>query len=348
MRPLYKITHSLLVLVALFAFASVARAGCTFPIRPQTPPPNVLGGPGTPFPPESPINSEKAGSVLIFKFVNHGTVFGGVVDDTLIQITNTNCNRGVAVHLFIFDGTTCTALDIPICLTKCGTACFALSEFDPFIRGFAVAVASSPFSGCPISHNFLIGDEFVSVTVGTGATAVHYQAQLPAESVSAVTNFPETKCFPDVGTADICFDDQSFNRLPQLLAAASVLSPVAPVSARHLFIVDRICGNALTGIGSVGTLFGVAFDAFETPFSFSVSVPSCQGFFTITTLLGRILRNPGDCGWVRLFPTSGVGVVGAVLTSSPIRVLNGGIDLHKLTLAPFCCLTVPVFQICDP
>jgi len=77
-------------------------------------------------------------------------------------------------------------------------------------------------------------------------------------------------------------------------------------------------------------------------------------------LLRRVLKTRGSCGFLKLYSTSGFGLVGAVLTASGTDpLLNGGVNLHTVTLAggeasldtgtaTGECLTVPVFSICDP
>jgi len=345
MRALNRISHSLLALFALVVLASVALAQ-----------PGAVA-PGTIVPATSGISDQKAGSVLVFNLVT-STATG--TDDTLVQITNTNSAFGIAVHVFLVDGATCNVIDIAICLTKNQTICFRASELDPGTRGFLVAVASNPFTGCPIGFNFLIGDEFVRVTVA-GTT---FQGQLGAEAIANLGPFGAAVACDVTGTtAQICFDGLNFNLAPRVLAASSVLSPA---DAATWIVINRLAGD-LRGAGGfgVGTLFALIFDDRENAVSFTVPGGVCQTAFFPSlasfrnNLFGRFLAR-GTCGWLRIQSTSDIGISGAIFTQSATGLLNGAVNLHKLSLSGGVvsgmggmitvtggCFTVPVFQICD-
>jgi len=332
MRALNRISHSLLALFALVILASVASAQ----------PGAVV--PGTIVPATSGISDQKAGTVLVFNVVTSSAVPG---DDTLIQITNTNSAFGVAVHVFLVDGATCNVIDIAICLTKNQTICFRASELDPGTTGFLVAVASNPFIGCPISFNFLIGDEFVRTTAG----GTVFQAQLSAEAISSLLPFGSFNNCDVTGTvASITLDGLSFNFGARVLAASSVLSPA---DAQTLIVINRLGGD-LRGAGGfgVGTLAGLLFDDRENAVSFNIPPGVCQTRVLLSAaafrnnLFGRFLAR-GTCGWLRVQSTSDICIVGSILTSSATGLLNGGVNLHKLSQCTSGFFNVPVFQICD-
>jgi hypothetical protein len=66
-------------------------------------------------------------------------------------------------------------------LTENQTTSFLTSDLDPGTTGYIVAIATD-LTGCPVSHNFLIGDEFIKTVVG-GTT---FFGSLGAEAISAL------------------------------------------------------------------------------------------------------------------------------------------------------------------
>lgn len=349
MRALNRISHSLLALIALVVLASAAFAQ------------------GNPIDTPTVVSDQLGGSVLVYPLITSSAT--GAPDDTTIQLTNTNSAFGIAVHLFSVDGATCNITDIAVCLTKNQTICFRASELDPGVTGFLIAIASNPFTGCPIGFNSLIGDEFVRITTG-GTT---FQAQLAAESFGTSSGGLGRRigiCDLGNGFATICFNTLDLNLGGRVLAASSVLSPA---DASTLVVINRLQGNLLTGSGfGTGNVFALLFDDRENSISFSIPGGVCQTRAVISAatfrggLVGRFLP-AGTCGWLKVFATSEIAITGAVLTSSATARLNGGTNLHKLTSSgglPFVtstgqplmgdaagrsgpCLVVPVFQICD-
>ncbi|MGH9802414.1 MAG: hypothetical protein ACRD82_18775, partial [Blastocatellia bacterium] len=201
MRNLRTLTHTLLALFALVLMSSLALAA----------------DPGLTYPATSEASDQKAGSLLVYNIYTSGATSGNA-ENTRINITNTNSALGANafVHLyFVAEG--CSVADSYICLTPNQTASFLTSDVDPGIRGYIVAIAVSGVTGCPVSFNFLIGDEYFKAVGGYGANlgAVAFSALftdgLPgcdANSVTAVVNF--------TGAAG------GYNLLPAVLAVDSV------------------------------------------------------------------------------------------------------------------------------
>ena len=135
-------------------------------------------------------NDMKPGSVLFFnKYTSNPS--NPQQGDTQVNITNTNQNSEVAIHLFLVDGGTCSVADSFVLLTANQTTSFLLSDFDPGIQGYIVAVAVS--GGLPTQFNWLIGDEYIHDTDGRLANlgAVGTQLQI-AESKRQAFNRKDT------------------------------------------------------------------------------------------------------------------------------------------------------------
>src|SRR5262245_27935891 len=163
MQTSRKLTQALLALFALVVLSASALAA----------------DPGLAYPATSEVSDQKAGSLLVYNFYTSGAA--GNAQNTRINITNTNGLEAAFVHLFFVDGSGCAVADSFTCLTANQTTSFLASDVDPGVSGYIVAVASDGFIGCPLSFNFLIGDEYVKLSTG-------HQANLGAEAFSALFN----------------------------------------------------------------------------------------------------------------------------------------------------------------
>src|SRR5262245_10453930 len=147
----HTITRAVLSLLALILFTGAALAA----------------DPGLPIPGTSEASDQKAGSLIFYNAYTSDPTNPNAAD-TRVNITNTNNQLSVAVHLFFVNGANCQVADSFICLTENQTASFLTSDLDPGASGYIVAVAS--FSdGTPRQFNFLIGDEYVKYASGHSA-----------------------------------------------------------------------------------------------------------------------------------------------------------------------------------
>src|SRR5215510_3625487 len=277
----------------------------------------LAGDPGTPIQTVSLAPNDQApGSVLVYNAYT-SDASNPATADTRVNITNTNQTFGIAVHLFFLRGNDCNVADSFLCLTENQTASFQMSDLDPGVSGYIIAIASDS-DGNPLSRlNFLIGDAYVKYATGHAANL-----GAVATNISLVT-------FPDTSTAIIT------------IGAARVLA-VDNIPSREdgndtLLILNRIGGDLSAGIGSVGGVFGVVYNDVETPYSFSFSGGSCQFRnsiasptpFRTTPPLNSIIPS-GRSGWIRLTPNN--TLLGAAINRNTMAAgFNGGHNLHKLT-----------------
>jgi uncharacterized repeat protein (TIGR01451 family) len=107
------------------------------------------GSAGIGFPASAEASDDKSGSVLFFPlYTSNASV--PAQQNTTISITNTGIFDAATVHLFVVDGTTCSAQDVFICLTQNQTISFLASDFDPGVTGYIMAVAVNPVTGRPV------------------------------------------------------------------------------------------------------------------------------------------------------------------------------------------------------
>lgn len=298
--------------------------------------------PGLVFPPASEISDQKKGSVLIYNIYTSSSSTPAT-QNTAITITNTSSTSAAFVHLFFVDQS-CSVADAWICLTATQTKTFYASDMDPGITGYMVAVASDGVLGCPASFNHLIGS--LSVKFATG-----HQASLGAEAVSALYTGNLPGCDANSVTTNLNFNGAigGYGLLPAVLAG-EVRSRADGNDT--LLIVNRIAGNLGIGSATLGSLFGQFFDDQENVISFSFT-GSCQFRSSLSDTFPRLTPRfetfvpQGHTGWFKIFSQSDIAITGAVINYNPnagtsARALNGGVNLHKLTLTT-SSYTIPIF-----
>jgi hypothetical protein len=326
MRTSRKLTSALLAIFALVLMAGASLAA----------------DPGLAYPATSEVSDQKAGSILFYNYYTSGATSGNA-QNTRINITNTSTSSGAFVHLF-FVADSCQVADSFICLTPNQTASFLASDIDPGVSGYIVAVANDGVLGCPVSFNFLIGDEFIKTSTG-------HTANLGAEAFAALYLGSLTGCDATSTTAALNFDGVSYNRAPRVLAASSI--PSRADGNDTLIIINRVGGNLATGASTLGSLFGLVYDDAESVFSFSVS-GGCQlrgslsNTFPRTTPRLEQIIPAGRSGWAKIYSLSDIGIIGSQINANAnagaqANAFNGGHNLHKLTLTGSATLTMPVF-----
>jgi hypothetical protein len=285
-----------------------------------------------PTPTNSVMSDIKPGSVLFFpKYSSNPS--SPQSGDTQINITNTSANTGASLHLFAVDGSTCSVADSFVGLTPNQTASFLVSDFDPGVTGYMVAVVVGG-SG-PEQFNFLIGSEYIRESDGRSAF-------LPAYSVARINNVPSA--LDANGNAILAFNGTEYERLPNVLALDSFNSQTTDNTQVNILSP----GNNLINGDAPGSnsLFTLVYDDAEKAFSTSVRVV-CYNTFNLASL--RVTGGSGGInsvvpagrtGWIR-FSTTSRPILGAMLSRGP--VFTGGHNLHILGVMNNYSITVPIF-----
>ncbi len=299
----------------------------------------LAADPGTSFSDGSPVNDQRAGSVLFYNVYTSGAA-SPASENTRINITNTSSTSSISVHLFFVDGASCGPADSVICLTPNQTASFTASDIDPGTSGYLVAIATDE-NGCPTRHNFLIGDLYVKFASG-------HQANLGAEAVGAVVPIV---CEDTAPLVTLNFNGSQYSQLPATVAIDNIASRADGNDT--LLILNRPSGNLAVGADSIGALTGILYNDTEDAFSFSFSTTQCQLKFSITNTVPRTVPRfmtvvpAGRSGWMKLFTYTGAALLGAVINlnqsaGSSASAYNMGHNLHKLRLTN-SSVTIPVF-----
>jgi hypothetical protein len=304
----------------------------------------VLDDPGI-LPIDNSIPSDqKAGSLLIFPvYTSLASVSN--LQNSRINITNTDAGRNVFVHLFLIDGATCSVSDAYICLTANQTTSFLMSDLDPGITGYMIAVAVDA-NGCPTVFNGLIGDSYIKIS------GIH-AANLGAIAVTGLPGITENAfCSFDSSTAQLNFDGVSYNPLPRVVAADNL--PDRSSRNETMLVIDRIGGSLATSAAKLESIFGLLFDDAENVLSFSFNPNLCQfrsiisNNFPRTTPRYEQFISAGRSGWMKLWSFNDAAIVGAVINFNPnsassAAAFNQGHNLHTMTLTNTASVTIPIF-----
>jgi hypothetical protein len=280
---------------------------------------------------QSSIGDMKPGSVLFYSRYSSNPA-NPAMGDTQINITNVNQSAGVSVHLFMVDGATCSIADSFVGLTPNQTASFLVSDYDPGVSGYIVAVAVGGGGGGPTQFNHLIGSEFIRET--NGVTAYLQAITVAKRSAGGVD--------PDVnGQTVLNFNGVDYEQLPSSVAVATFNSQTVDSNMLSLFSPST---NLMIGGVTSTSVFTLLYNDAEVPISSSFTV-NCYLYNSFTNLFNRgggINRHvpSGRTGWIRM-TASGRPILGSVLGRGPVFV--GGHNLHALTLLGSYSIVVPAF-----
>ncbi|MFN0110039.1 MAG: hypothetical protein ACKVZH_14385 [Blastocatellia bacterium] len=175
------------------------------------------------------VGDQKPGSVLFFNRYT-SSASNPSRENSTINITNTNQTTSAFVRLFLVSGTTCQTTEVQVCLAAQETASLLLSDIDPGVKGYAMAIATD-VQGRPIQFNWLTGNVLVKQTAANNPNS--YSSVLGAVALAkrkdgAVTNVG--------GVAEMAFDDVNYDRLPGQIAFDSVASQVSAANLTVLSI----------------------------------------------------------------------------------------------------------------
>ncbi len=290
---------------------------------------------------DATAGDQRVGSVLLYSYYTSSISAPGL-QNTQLRLTNTHETLETAVRLYFVDGRFATVLSLFICLLPNQTANFLMSETDPDVTGYVIAVAVNKTSGCPINFNFLTGGATLKLNSG-------HSANLGAMAVAALATNPVT-CAAGNSIATLNFDGTNYGRLPKLLVLDSL--PSLKDSNDTRLILARIGGSLVNNVGALGTIAGKIYNSNRAAQDFTFSEASPQissslsnNFPRLATRLDTFI-NTGQSGWLRLWSDANIGIIGAALNLSGTprlpRGFAGGYNLPQGGLASAVSLDIPI------
>lgn len=309
--------------------------------------------PGNPVPDAALLSDQKPGSVLFYNLYRSSFAATGVTvtEETDLHLLNAHESRAVTVRLFLVNGATGAVRSESFCLGANQGVSLLASQLDPGVGGYAVAVAIDAATGCPVSHNFLLGNAYFRLATG------HF-GKLNAVAVAAQFTGLLGGCGGGAGTANLIFDGSAagYNRLPRALALESFNSRADGNDT--LLVVQRVSGNLAGSVGNIGAVAGVVLDGGANEFEFNASLAAPQLRTSLTNNFPpleiplEVLIPAGGSGWLKLWATTELPLLGAALNLNQnslgqASAFNTARNLVPLTLTASSSLTVPVNpQLC--
>lgn len=296
-------------------------------------------------PDNAPISDQKVGSVLIFNYYG-SSITNHNLENTRMSITNTNLQKAGTMAIFFIDTVSGVVTDSYICLAPNQTGSWVMSDVDPGVKGYAIAVSVDD-TGRPNKFNHFTGSESIKMMSG-------YQASLNAETISALVESPTIFDGLQNGVAaTLKFDGVRYNKVPGALVLDYI--PAIADGNRTMVIVNQLGGSLFNGNkpDDLGGMTGTVYDWGTKAYFWQAAVNSCQlrkviaNDFPQTGPNMSVAIPAGTYGWMKFWPHgANKGVTGAVLylntsTAQNDSRFNGGRNLHHLTLTTDE-LTIPI------
>lgn len=180
------------------------------------------------------LNDQKPGSVLFFHRYS-SNASNALREDTQITLTNTNPSAIAFLRLFLVAGSTCQVNELQLCLAAQQTTSFRMSDLDPGMRGYLIAVATDA-TGKPVQFNWLTG----SATLKNGLLTTVLNAYAVSKREGSVI------AAGNDNLAELVFNDEMYDHLPAQLAYEGVGSQVHAENTTTLSVY-RPLANLVNG-----------------------------------------------------------------------------------------------------
>ncbi len=291
------------------------------------------------------LGDQKPGSVLFFnRYTSNAS--NPPREDTTINLTNTSPAASVFVRLFLINGATCEPQKMELCLTAQQTVSYQMSDLDPGIKGYVVAVATNQL-GEPIQFNWLTGNTIVrqsAANIGGPFTSMI--------SAIAIAKRKEGELKPGQNNeAEMVFDDVNYDRLPLQSAFDGVPSQVNAANVT-LFAFYRPPANLAGGPANATVqITGWGRNDLNQVVTSNGSVSTaCYNDFAVSQI--RLLPTPvaqllpsGATAWFAASTSNSQPLLGVQLNSGQF---NSGGNARALSYAAEYRIKVPVSTVVCP
>lgn len=288
-------------------------------------------------------SDQKPGSVLFFnRFTSNAS--NPLREDTQLNLTNTHPTASTFVRLFLVNGSTCEVTALTLCLAAQQTLGILLSDVDPGVKGYLVALATDA-TGKPAHFNWLIGQALLRQPAGAATVS----SALPAYTIA---KRKEGAVAPDGNNqAELIFDDVNYDRLPAQLAFDSVPSQLNNANTTQLSLYRPLAN--LTGGASSTSVQITAFGQGEQSqvlnssgtLALACYAESNVGSLRLAPLTINNLILPGTTGWLAASTNDLLPLLGAQISAGGFS--NGG-NARALSFSLEYRIQVPVTALTCP
>ncbi len=291
------------------------------------------------------IGDQKPGSVLFYNRYT-SSASNPAREDTTLTVTNTSPSSSAYVRLFLVNGATCQTQEIPLCLAAQQTVSFQMSDLDPGVKGYVVAVATNA-AGEPTQFNYLTGSTIVkqpAANIGGAFTAV-----LSAIAIARRVD-GDVKAGAN-NDAELLFDDVNYDRLPAQSAVDGVPSQANAANSTTL-TVYRPMSNLRGGVSNAAiqlTGWGMGDGGQVVPTSGNLTT-ACYGEFTVSAFrlspvtLAQLLPS-GATAWFALSTADLQPLLAVQLNSGQY---NSGGNARALSFSAEYRIKIPVAPVACP
>ncbi len=291
------------------------------------------------------IGDQKPGSVLFFNRYT-SSASNSARENSTINLTNTSPAASVFIRIFLVNAATCQSQEVEICLAAQQTVGFQMSDLDPGVRGYAVAVATNQ-AGEPIQFNWLTGNVIVkqsAANIGGSFTSVLNALAIAKRKDGALTAGTNNE-------AELSFDDVNYDRLPAQIAYDGVPSQSNAVNATVVSIYRPLPnlggGVANTSIQLSGWSRNDQNKVVNSNGSLAVA---CYSDFAVSALrltpipIAQLLP-PGTTAWFAASTADLQPLLGAQLNSGEY---NSGGNARALSFSAEYPIRIPISPVTCP
>jgi hypothetical protein len=291
------------------------------------------------------LGAQKPGSVLFFNRYT-SSASNSARENSRVNLTNTNPTASVFVRIFLVNSATCQTQEVELCLAAQQTLSFLLSDLDPGVRGYAVAVATNQ-AGEPIQFNWLTGNIIVkqsAANIGGSFTSVLSAIAIAKRKDGAVAAGSGNE-------AEMIFDDVNYDRLPAQIAYDGVPSQSNAANSTTVSLYRPVTnlggGPANADIQLTGWSRN---DQNQVVASSGNLAVACYSDFAVSAL--RLTPTPisqllpsGSTAWFAASTADLQPLLGALLNSGEF---NGGGNARALSFSSEYRIRIPVSSVTCP
>lgn len=291
----------------------------------------------------SKLDDQKPGSLLFFTRYT-SSASNAVREDTQLSLTNTNPSASTFIKLFLVSSATCEVSSFTLCLAAQQTVGFSMSDLDPGVKGYMMAVATDA-AGRPTNFNWLIGQAVLKQPLGGRVVPALLKAYTVAKRSEGIVIADGNN------QAELIFDNVNYDRLPAQLGFDGVPTQSNGLNTT-LFSFFRPLANFSGGPSSTSVqITGFGADSSNQVVSTTgTSSLSCLtdvnvGSLRLSPVIVSNLIPPGAIAWFSASTAELLPLFGTQLTSGDV---SRGSTARALSYSTEYRIKIPVSSAACP